>query len=283
MKRKLEIGFFIAVVLCGLAFLLLSRKPAGDSVFSPVSMDGETTIRNVTQGDVRYKIKTSTSYANPEKKVLKKDDIHRYKSGVALEVTYEKLGRVMTRHLKPGTPYAFRYDEKNLVNLYEGSHGRRDAPDLAPYLGTPMAVVEKMLELAGIDQRDIVYDLGCGDGRIVVTAAKKYGARGVGIDIDPQRITESRERALAAGVYDRVKFYLGDAMKLDVSEATVVALYLLPESNAVLRPKFEKELEPGTIVVTHNYRIPGWEEREVDAVSLEDEKGSNHTVFLYEK
>ncbi|MBN1223908.1 MAG: class I SAM-dependent methyltransferase [Candidatus Aminicenantes bacterium] len=189
----------------------------------------------------------------------------------------------MTRHLKPGTPYAFRYDEKNLINLYEGSHGRKDAPDLAPYLGTPMVVVDKMLELARVDGSDIVYDLGCGDGRIVITAAEKYGARGVGIDIDPQRIKESEEGARAVGVEDLVKFYLGDAMKLDVSEATVVALYLLPESNAILRPKFEKELKPGTTVITHNYRIPGWGDKEIDSVALEDERGGNHTVFLYKK
>ena len=80
-----------------------------------------------------------------------------------------------------------------------------------------------------------------------------------------------------------VEFLVGDAMKLDVSEATVVALYLLPESNALLRPKFEKELKPGTIIVTHNYRIPGWEDREIDAVSMKDEKDSNHTIFLYKK
>jgi SAM-dependent methyltransferase len=200
-----------------------------------------------------------------------------------MDLTYEKLGKEVKRHLKPGIPYAFRYDENNLIHLYEGSHGREDAPDLAPFVGTPMVVVEKMLELAQVDGSDIVYDLGCGDGRIVITAAKEYGARGVGIDIDPQRIQESEAGAIKAGVESLVEFIVGDAMKLDVSEATVVALYLLPESNALLRPKFEKELKPGTIIVTHNYRIPGWEDREFDAVSMTDEKNSNHTIFLYKK
>jgi ribosomal protein L11 methylase PrmA len=146
-----------------------------------------------------------------------------------------------------------------------------------------MAVVGKMLELAQVDSSDIVYDLGCGDGRIVITAAKEYGARGVGIDIDPQRIQESEAGAIEAGVESLVEFHVGDAMKLDVSKATVVTLYLLPESNALLRPKLERELKPGTFVISHNYRIPEWENREIDAISMKDEKDSNHTIFLYRK
>jgi len=283
MKRKIEIVFFLFIILLGSAFLLLVKKPANDTAYSTVSAESAITIRNVTLGDVRYTLKAATPFTEPQKKILKKDDIHRYRSAVALDITYERLGQVITRHLQPGTPYAFRYDENNLVHLYEGSHGREDAPDLAPYVGTPMAVVEKMLELAQVDENDVVYDLGCGDGRVVITAAEKFGARGVGIDIDPERIIESKEGADAAGVKDLVKFYVGDAVKLDVSEATVVTLYLLPESNAILRPKFELELKPGTVVVTHNYRIPGWEDKEVDAVSLKDEKDNNHTVFLYKK
>jgi len=283
MKRKFEIAFFLFIVVLGIAFLLLFKKPAGDTGYPSASIGNEISIRNVTQGDVRYTVKATASFTGQQNKILKMDDIHRYKSAVTLDITYERLGQVITRNLKPGTPYAFRYDENNLVHLYEGSHGREDAPDLAPYVGTPMAVVEKMLELAQVDENDFVYDLGCGDGRIVITAAKKYGARGIGIDIDPERIKESKEGADTAGVKDLVKFHVGDAVKLDVSEATVVTLYLLPESNAILRPKFEKELKAGTRVVTHNYRIPDWDDKEVDVVSIRDEKDNNHTVFLYKK
>jgi len=283
MKRKLEIGLLIAIVAVGIAFLLLTKKPGQDSSYSSVSVENEITIRNVTKGTIHYTIKSTTSFVEPQKKMLKVGALHRYRSPVAMDVTYERLGEEIKRHLKPGTPYAFRYDESNLINLYEGSHGREDAPDLAPFVGTPMVVVEKMLELAQVDGSDIVYDLGCGDGRIIIAAAKEYGARGVGIDIDPQRIQESEAGAIKAGVESFVEFLVGDAMKLDISEATVVALYLLPESNALLRPKFEKELKKGTIIVTHNYRIPGWEAKEIDAVSVKDEKDSNHTIFLYRR
>jgi SAM-dependent methyltransferase len=170
-----------------------------------------------------------------------------------------------------------------LIQLYEGAHGREDAVDLAPFVPTAMAVVEKMLEMAKVSSSDIVYDLGCGDGRIVITAAKKYGAHGVGIDIVPQRIKESKEGARKEGVEKLVKFRIGDVMKMDFSKATVITLYLLPESNELLRPLLEKQLKHGTRVVSHNYHIPGWEEKEVEVVELDDENGKGHTIFLYKR
>lgn len=283
MKRKIEIGLLVAVVAAAVTALLLTDSGKSIERSHPgVSVD-EITVRNVTKGTVRYTIKPADSFKEPEKKKIKPGDIHRYTSKVTLDVTYERVGRDITRHLAPGTPYAFRYDENNLVHLYEGSHGRGDVEDLAPYVATPREIVEKMLQLAQVDSSDILYDLGCGDGRIVITAARKYGARGVGVDIDPERIRESLRGAREAGVDQLVEFRLEDATKTDLSDATVLALYLLPESNALLRPKFETQLKPGTYVVTHNYRIPGWEAKEIDAVSMEDLRGKNHTIFLYKR
>jgi len=152
---------------------------------------------------------------------------------------------------------------------------------LAPFLPTPMCVVEKMLELAEVDQDDIVYDLGCGDGRIVIAAAERYGAHGVGLDIFPQWIKKSQLNARKAGVESLVEFRLEDATMADVSEATVVALYLLPASNDLLRPMLEKQLKPGSCVVTHNYHIPGWSDKEIKVEYLKDEYGKEHTVFVY--
>jgi ribosomal protein L11 methylase PrmA len=118
-----------------------------------------------------------------------------------------------------------------------------------PFVPTPEVVVDKMLELAKVGPSDVVYDLGSGDGRIVITAAKQYGARGIGVDIDPDRVREARQNAKAAGVADRVQFKEGDLFNTDLSEATVVTLYLLPEVNMRLRPKLFRELKPGTRVV----------------------------------
>ncbi|HEU4509025.1 MAG TPA: class I SAM-dependent methyltransferase [Pyrinomonadaceae bacterium] len=128
-----------------------------------------------------------------------------------------------------------------------------------PYVPTPQNVVDAMLTLANVGKDDVVYDLGCGDGRLVITAVKKFGAsRGFGVDIDPQRIAESNENAKAAGVTDRVTFAVQDLFQTDFKDATVVTLYLLPEVNLRLRPKLLSDLRPGTRVVSHSFDMGDW-------------------------
>ena len=121
------------------------------------------------------------------------------------------------------------------------------------FVPTPQEVVDAMLKVAKVTQSDVVYDLGSGDGRIPITAAKTYGARGVGIDIDPQRIREANENAKSAAVTDKVRFLNQDLFTTDISQATVVTLYLLPSLNTRLLPKLNKELKPGTRVVSHAF------------------------------
>ena len=151
------------------------------------------------------------------------------------DISFVSSGRHLEYRLDPGTDYALRYDASERVDLFVGSHGRDDAPDLAPYVATPMIVVHRMLELAGVGEKDTVYDLGCGDGRIVVAA--------------------------------------------DLSRATVVTLYLLPESNALLRPLMERELAAGVRVVSHNYEIAGWMPSRQETVL--DLGGSQHSLYSY--
>ena len=131
--------------------------------------------------------------------------------------------------------------------------GAPDATNLAPYVPSSPEVVDRMLTLAGVGPGDVVYDLGCGDGRIVVTAARQHGARGVGIDIDPQRIREARANARKEGVTRQVQFRVGDLFKSDFSPATVVTLYLLPVINQRLRPQLWRQLKVGTRVVSHEF------------------------------
>jgi SAM-dependent methyltransferase len=138
-------------------------------------------------------------------------------------------------------------------------------PDIF-YQPTPQEVVEEMLNRAGVTKDDMVYDLGCGDGRFVITAAKKFGARGVGIDIDPDRIKESNENAHKAGVTSLVKFLEGDFFQADISEATVITLFLFPDVNLKLRPKLLRELRPGTRIVSHGYDMGEWECDDSDRV-----------------
>ncbi len=130
------------------------------------------------------------------------------------------------------------------------------SPDVV-YVPTPQAVVDKMLELAEVGKNDVIYDLGSGDGRIPITAAQKFGTRGVGIDIDPERIKEANANAEKAGVTDKVKFLQQDLFTTDFSKATVVTLYLLPELNVKLRPQLFK-LKPGTRIVSHAFDMGDW-------------------------
>lgn len=139
-------------------------------------------------------------------------------------------------------------------------------PDVV-YVPTPQAVVDAMLDMAKVRKGDVLYDLGSGDGRIPVTAAKRFGVRAVGIDIDPQRIAEANANARGEGVTDRVSFRNTDLFTADISEASVVTLYLLDSLNEKLRPKLLRELKPGTRIVSHAFRMGDWEpeaEREVD-------------------
>ncbi len=150
---------------------------------------------------------------------------------------------------------------------------------LAPFVPTPTDVVERMLRLAHVGPRDIVYDIGCGDGRIVILAARLFGARGIGIDIDPVRIEESRANARKAAVGHLASFRVEDAMSADFSEATVVTLYLLSASNVALRPRLEAQLKPGSRVVSHSFKIGDWPPQQVDTFA--DASGEMRTLYLW--
>jgi SAM-dependent methyltransferase len=158
-----------------------------------------------------------------------------------------------------------------LVSLASAQDSQPKRPLDVPYVPTSNAVVEAMLKLAGVKKTDIVYDLGCGDGRIVITAAKLYGAHGVGIDINPERIQEARANAKQAGVEALVKFEENDLFAADIHNATVVTLYLLPSVNLKLRPKLLSDLKEGTRVVSHSFDMGDWKpekEEEVEGANV---------------
>ncbi|HEY9799009.1 MAG TPA: methyltransferase domain-containing protein [Leptolyngbyaceae cyanobacterium] len=134
----------------------------------------------------------------------------------------------------------------------------QERPGDVPYVPTPQEVVDAMLNVAKVGKNDILYDLGSGDGRIVITAAQKFGTKGTGIDIDPERIQEANANAQKAGVTDRVKFVQQDLFKTDFSDATVVTLYLLPDINLKLRPILLRQLKPGTRIVSHAFDMGDW-------------------------
>jgi hypothetical protein len=147
-----------------------------------------------------------------------------------------------------------------------------------PYVPTDEKIVDEMLKVARVGKNDVLYDLGSGDGRIPITAARRWGTRGVGVDIDPARIKEARENATRAGVADRVTFMQQDLFETDIKEATVVTLYLLPDVNLRLRPKLLADLKPGTRVVSHNYDMGDWKPLTSLTIKLPD---GDHYVYYW--
>jgi predicted RNA methylase len=167
-----------------------------------------------------------------------------------------------------------------LVCLVAVSNPPGAGQSLAPYIATPEDVVDRMLALAGTTSRDVVYDLGCGDGRIPIAAAKKYGARGVGLDIDPKLIDLARGNARSAGVEALVEFRVQNVLEADISPASVVTLYLLSSSNDRLRPMLQQQLKPGARIVSHAFSMGrAWPADKVD--QFVSARGDEVTLYLW--
>jgi trans-aconitate methyltransferase len=156
--------------------------------------------------------------------------------------------------------------------LAPAANARGDQPHLdVPYVPTRMPVVDAMLDLGRVKRDDVIYDLGCGDGRIVVRAASRFGCRGVGVDLNPERVEEARTNARRAKVTELTRFEVGNVFDFQFSEATVVTMYLLPSVNLKLRPRLQRELKPGTRIVSHDFDMGDWRPeatREVDGARL---------------
>ncbi len=276
-------AFVLAVLL--VAPVSCARREAGPAPAPAETAESlrlkETTVRNVTDHAITYRIYPAGKPEAVETREIGPGALDRFRAAGSLEIEFSTGKKDVLYSLDPGSPYSFRYDEGTTVDLFLGSHGRADAADLAPWVPTPQPVVDRMLELAEVTNTDVLYDIGCGDGRIVITAARRYGTRGVGIDIDPAMVEQSEKNAAAAGIEGQVRFVATDATKADISEATVVSLYLLPESNALMRPLLEAQLRPKSRVVCHNYSIPGWEDKEVLNETVKDETGEDHYIYLY--
>jgi SAM-dependent methyltransferase len=149
---------------------------------------------------------------------------------------------------------------------------------LAPFVPSPQVVVERMLEAAEVKPGETVYDLGCGDGRIVIAAAREFRAKGVGVELSNDLVRQARDQVNRLGLGNRVTILQGDLLEVDLKPADVVTLYLLTESNDRLKPIFEKSLRPGARVVSHDFRIRGWKPLEVETVAV---SGRAHTIYVY--
>ena len=167
------------------------------------------------------------------------------------------------------------------VAAFTPAFGQSKYNKLAPYVSSPQRVVERMLEMAAVKSSDTVFDLGCGDGRVLFTAVQKYRAKAVGIEIDPKLVEATRDQAQKMAMGNRVRVVQGNLLEADLSEADVVTLYLLTQSNEMLRPRLEKMLRPGARVVSYDYAVPGWKPKWVERVE-DASRMHDHVIYLYE-
>jgi len=169
--------------------------------------------------------------------------------------------------------------------LFGGSGLLAQENEKVPYVPSPIEVVDRMLEFADVGKADVVFDVGSGDGRMVIQAAKKYGAKGVGLELDPRLVELARAEAKRQDVDSLVEFRQGDALKADLSAATVVTLYMLPSFNKQLRPILEKQLKSGARVVVHDYPVEGWNPVKWEEMPLMDTRpevtSHKHVLYLY--
>jgi len=152
-------------------------------------------------------------------------------------------------------------------------------PSFAPFVVTPLDVVQEMLKLAEVRQNDVVYDLGSGDGRIVITAAREYGARGTGFELEPDLVRRARDDARRADVGSLVEFYVQDVLTVDLTAATVVTIYLSRDANLMLRPRILSQMRPGSRVVSHQFDMADWQPSRI--LTFRDTSGGEHTLFLW--
>jgi len=155
---------------------------------------------------------------------------------------------------------------------------------IAPFVATPLPVVKQMLTLAQLKPGEIIYDLGCGDGRVVIMAAQEFGARGVGVEMREDLVKQASSKVSELGLEGRVKIVQGDMFKVDLTQADVVTLYLTTSANDKVRPKLESELKPGVRVVSHDYEILGWRAVKIDNFCENPRLGyPSHTIYVYKR
>src|SRR5262245_51665644 len=253
------------LALALLALLVLARaagqagdKPQDNKPDAKKADQRPATIKVRIRGDARLAIDDfETSQTGPERRF----ETPPLPPGRTFSYTLTAVWKEDERLIKRMAVATVRAGKETVIDLRPGSKDASSSQII--YVPTPHKVVDKMLDMAKVTKDDIVFDLGCGDGRVVVTAARKFGARGVGIDIDPQRVKEALANVRKDKVEKLVEIRHGDALKVpDLSRATVVITYMLPEFMEKLRPVLEEHLKPGTRVAAHDYPVPRWQAEE---------------------
>lgn len=286
MKKTLTI-LTAAMVLCvlhGDAFPAGGQDSGGRPAADPnLRRMLEIHIHNDTDAEIKFQTRILHTEDEPDVYFLAPGETRTLLGRKVLEfqILPEELSRLY--YLAPGEDYSVRKIDGKDFKIFQKVKGYEEAVMLAPFVPSPDQVIERTLSLVGVTKDSIVYDLGCGDGRVVIAAARIYGARGVGIDINPELIEEARQNARASGVEDLVEFRVGDVFQTSLTEATLVYVFLFPDSNRLLRPYLEKQLKKGTTVASLGFDFPAWEDRLTGLHDIVDEDGFHRIVYVYER
>ena len=257
-------------------------KPSRKNKISDQELS-RTILINRTAAAVLYGSKVSRSREDMSIRRLDPSEIDRFPGDSVVEVVFTSGAREITYRLNPGIEYSFGLNASGELDVFSGKNENSFQDGTVPYVTTPVDVVVDVLDAADVCAEDTVYDLGSGDGRVVIAAAEKYGARGVGIEIVPRLIEESTANAIEAGVAGRVEFRLQDFFTADFSDGTVVITYLMADINDRLRPQLERQLKPGSRIVAHNYPVLGWAYRLVEFRKIKDSEGEKHYLYIYRR
>jgi len=235
---------------------------------------GAITLKNTLTEPVLFLYKPLHEGTIPTRSWLQPGATRGFKGNVHIEIKLLSEELSLRYWLFPGERYVVKdvglKGHKDL-RIFKMVRGDPSAVDLAPHVPTPEAVIDRVLELSGVSADSVLFDLGCGDGCVLIRAAEKFGARCVGVDINPRLIRLARKSAAAVGVSSRVTFLHQDIFDTDISSATIVYLYLYPDSLKLLRPYLENNLKIGTTVVSFGYHFPGWEEKRLARIEIEGE------------
>lgn len=285
-KKQREAALVAAVLVCGGLFflnILLPPDPVPDTAedIKLSGLVGSITLFNTLNRPFSFVYKPLNEDVKPEKRILGAGVRAGFSGNHHVEITFLPESGHLSYWLFPGERYSVRDIGEDDVRIFKMVHGDASAVNLAPHVPTPDFVIEQMLEVTGVHSESVVYDLGCGDGCVLIRAAEKCGARGVGVDIDPDLIKQARKAAAAAGVSSRVRFLNQDIFDTDLSDATLVYLYLFPDSLNLLRPYLEDNLKKGTMVACFSFALSGWEDRLVDRHEITGDFFVPKTIYIY--
>jgi SAM-dependent methyltransferase len=276
---SLIVGFFCVLNAGGLH--VSGSSSAIDNAKPGYFLKDSSTLENALDREISFFHKPVSEDIKRRKQTLSPGETTTFSMSDYIEIKLPAEDSGLIYWLVPGEHYVIKSLGKKEIGLFKLIEGGSSIINLAPFVPTPASAIGASLKLAGVDSDSVIYDLGCGDGSVIIQAAKDFGARGVGVEIDVGLIEIARKKAEAEGVSAQVTFINNDIFETDISAATIVYLYLFPQSMKLLRPYLEANLKKGTTVASFGFAFPGWENRLVARHEITGDFTIPKYIYIY--